>query len=104
LLVVSNVVMLGDTLHIDGGEDYATEVVGMSAPPEERRLGATEQGTEVFNVQFGRFNPKANVKADFTVVIALDELGPGKSEAIIPTLVHLRGNVVDTLKMFSGEF
>jgi hypothetical protein len=108
LIIVTSVMSMGDTLEVAGGvspDGQNTEIISLGTPPEHLGLRPSENGTEVFRIGFGKYyHPEFHAKLNFILHIGFEEFGTRKNEAIIPSLVHLRDAVVETIKLFEGQF
>ncbi len=106
LLVVTNVVTMGDKISVDSGETDAnqTSIIGMSPPPETLGLTATEGGTEVFSILLGNYTPRFSATLHFTLQLSLEKFGNKKNVAIVSGLAQLRDAAKSTIERFRGEF
>ena len=106
LLLVTNVVTMGDKITVDSGETDAnqTNIIGMSPPPESLGLTATESGTEVFSILLGNYTPKFRATLHFTLQLSFEEFGNKKNAAIVSGLAQLRDAAKGAIERFRGEF
>jgi hypothetical protein len=103
LLIVSSYNAIADKINFMGDKLKYGEIKIIPSDWSRRKIRAVEGGAELFRVQFAR-SVKMSMYTDLTSQIAFEKFGVRQDEPVVPSLVQLRDAVVQTLKLFDGEF
>jgi hypothetical protein len=105
LVVVASAMAIPNRLHIGPGNMADYQITNFAPQNWAGHTVRTSQnGTELLRIKFAKARPDMQVNADFTPQMTFEEFGSRKHESVIPSLMHLHDAVVQTVKLFRGEF
>jgi hypothetical protein len=78
------------------------EITGISPP--KGLMEATEDGSEVVRIDFGKYQPDVTVNATVHIDVAFEEFGPIPRQPVVPGLRELSDKVSRVIDLFEPHF